>query len=201
MGQIFESMEKIFQVANIVHSDFSEFNILYFQGRIWIIDVSQVNRVLNFSRYFQMLISSPVVFMDFPSLQYYLNPCKAVTRDHSYSLDFLYRDYQSIHRFLTKSWCLQDVPPVEAIFNRVTKFNFGVTEDGIDEIRFGDELEAAKMELQRRNNIKRGQFAEMIGDSDDFNDQEKVLICLNFSDYYRGSELCCKIGIVLQLYF
>ena len=30
------------------------------------------------------------------------------------------------------------------------------------------------MELQRRNNIKRGQFADMIGDSDDFNDQEKV---------------------------
>jgi len=139
MEQIFESMEKMFQVANIVHGDFSEFNILYFQRRIWVIDVSQ-----------------------------------AVTRDHPFSLDFLFRDCQSIHRFLTKSWCLQDVPSVEAIFNRVTKFNFGVTEDGIDDIRFGDELEAAKMELQRRNNIKRGQFADMIGDSDNFNDQEKV---------------------------
>ena len=46
MEQIFESMEKMFQVANIVHGDFSEFNILYFQRRIWVIDVSQVNWVL-----------------------------------------------------------------------------------------------------------------------------------------------------------
>ena len=54
MEQIFESMEKMFQVANIVHGDFSEFNILYFQRRIWIIDVSQVNRVFDF-------ISFPIV--------------------------------------------------------------------------------------------------------------------------------------------
>ena len=179
MEQIFESMEKMFQVANIVHGDFSEFNILYFQRRIWVIDVSQVNWVLIlfalsripeypiFSNFFLIL---PELFI----YQYKMNPWKAVTRDHPFSLDFLYRDCQSIHRFLTKSWCLQDVPSVEAIFNRVTKFNFGVTEDGIDDIRFGDELEAAKMELQRRNNIKRGQFADMIGDSDNFNDQEKV---------------------------
>ena len=42
MEQIFEAMEKMFQVANIIHGDFSEFNILYFQRRIWVIDVSQV---------------------------------------------------------------------------------------------------------------------------------------------------------------
>ena len=42
MEQIFEAMEKMFQVANIIHGDFSEFNILYFQRRVWVIDVSQV---------------------------------------------------------------------------------------------------------------------------------------------------------------
>ena len=44
MEQIFEAMEKMFQVANIIHGDFSEFNILYFQRRVWVIDVSQVRK-------------------------------------------------------------------------------------------------------------------------------------------------------------
>ena len=41
MEQIFEAMEKMFQLANIVHGDFSEFNLLYHQRRVWVIDVSQ----------------------------------------------------------------------------------------------------------------------------------------------------------------
>jgi len=142
MEQIFEAMEKMFQLANIVHGDFSEFNLLYHQRRVWVIDVSQ-----------------------------------AVTRDHPFSLDFLMRDCRSIHRFLDKTWQLPDVPQPEAIFNRVTKFDFGheladdaETETVLDLIKFKDELEAAKMELQRRNNLKRGQFSEMLGDHDNFND-------------------------------
>jgi len=84
---------------------------------------------------------------------------------------------RSIHRFLDKTWQLPDVPQPEAIFNRVTKFDFGheladdaETETVLDLIKFKDELEAAKMELQRRNNLKRGQFSEMLGDHDNFND-------------------------------
>ena len=83
---------------------------------------------------------------------------------------------RSIHRFLDKTWQLPDVPQPEAIFNRVTKFDFGheladdaETETVLDLIKFKDELEAAKMELQRRNNLKRGQFSEMLGDHDNFN--------------------------------
>ena len=55
MEQIFEAMEKMFQLANIVHGDFSEFNLLYHQRRVWVIDVSQaVTRDHPFSLDFLM---------------------------------------------------------------------------------------------------------------------------------------------------
>ena len=86
------------------------------------------------------------------------------------------RDCKSIHRFLTKTWCLPEVPSAEEIFNRVTQFNFGQDSEALDMVRFHDELEAAKLELQRRNNIKRGQFSEMLGDSDNFNGEQLFYI-------------------------
>ena len=35
MEQVIEIMEKMWSKAKIVHADFSEFNILYFQKRVW----------------------------------------------------------------------------------------------------------------------------------------------------------------------
>jgi len=142
MAQVIEVMEKMWKNAGIVHADFSEFNILYFQRQIWVIDVSQ-----------------------------------AVTRDHPFALDFLLRDCRSINRFFTKQWGLSDVPTVEELFNKITQFGFGAPETDsdrpdlpVDEIRFHDELEAAKLELQRRNNLQRNQFNSDFanGADDDF---------------------------------
>ena len=36
MEQVIEVMTKMWQKAKIVHADFSEFNILYFQKRVWV---------------------------------------------------------------------------------------------------------------------------------------------------------------------
>ena len=41
MTQVIELGQKMFQKAKIVHADFSEFNMLYYQKRVYVIDVSQ----------------------------------------------------------------------------------------------------------------------------------------------------------------
>ena len=41
MAQVVELAQKMFQKAKIVHADFSEFNMLYYQKRVYVIDVSQ----------------------------------------------------------------------------------------------------------------------------------------------------------------
>ena len=38
-------MRTMFQVCRLVHADLSEYNILYFEGRLAIIDVSQARRL------------------------------------------------------------------------------------------------------------------------------------------------------------
>jgi len=145
MTQVIDVMIKMWKSAGIIHADFSEFNILYFQRQIWVIDVSQ-----------------------------------AVTRDHPFALDFLLRDCRSINRFFTKQWGLAETPTVEELFNKVTGFGFGspdIDSDKpdlpLDDIRFHDELEAAKLELQRRNNLQRNQFNSEfgLGADDDFHEE------------------------------
>lgn len=132
MEQVIEVMTKMWQKAKIVHADFSEFNILYFQKRVWVIDVSQ-----------------------------------AVTQEHPFCLDFLIRDCRAINRFFKKTWGLAETPTVEELFNRVTDFGFGNpdidTPVPTDLVRFSEELEAAKLELQRRNNLHRNQFNSNFG--------------------------------------
>ena len=41
LDQVLEIMGKMWAKAKIVHGDFSEFNLLYHQKRVWVIDVSQ----------------------------------------------------------------------------------------------------------------------------------------------------------------
>ena len=105
---------------------------------------------------------------------------QAVTRDHPFALDFLLRDCRSINRFFTKLWGLAETPTVEELFNKVTGFGFGSPDTDsdkpdlpLDDIRFHDELEAAKLELQRRNNLQRNQFNSEfgLGADDDFHGQ------------------------------
>ena len=63
MEQVIEIAEKMWKDARIVHADFSEFNLLYFQKRVWVIDVSQA------------------VPRDHPlSLRFLLRDCAAVSR-------------------------------------------------------------------------------------------------------------------------
>ena len=102
---------------------------------------------------------------------------QAVTRDHPFALDFLLRDCRSINRFFTKQWGLAETPTVEELFNKVTGFGFGSPDTDsekpdlpVDQIRFNEELEAAKLELQRRNNLQRNQFNSEfgLGTDDDF---------------------------------
>ena len=92
-------------------------------------------------------------------------------------MDFLLRDCRSINRFFTKQWGLAETPTVEELFNKVTGFGFGSPEPDsekpdlpLDQIRFNEELEAAKLELQRRNNLQRNQFNSEfgLGTDDDF---------------------------------
>lgn len=42
---VFQAMIKMFVDCNLVHGDLSEFNILYHNSEVYIIDVSQVNFV------------------------------------------------------------------------------------------------------------------------------------------------------------
>jgi len=63
LEQVIEIAEKMWKDARIVHADFSEFNLLYFQKRVWVIDVSQA------------------VPKDHPlSLRFLLRDCAAVSR-------------------------------------------------------------------------------------------------------------------------
>ncbi|XP_071853911.1 serine/threonine-protein kinase RIO3-like isoform X2 [Apostichopus japonicus] len=39
--QCLEMMERLYQVCNLVHADLSEYNMLWHQGQVWFIDVSQ----------------------------------------------------------------------------------------------------------------------------------------------------------------
>ena len=41
LEQVIELMEQMWSKAKIVHADFSEFNLLYYQKQVWVIDVSQ----------------------------------------------------------------------------------------------------------------------------------------------------------------
>lgn len=36
-----QMMERLYQVCNLVHADLSEYNMLWHQGQVWFIDVSQ----------------------------------------------------------------------------------------------------------------------------------------------------------------
>ena len=96
---------------------------------------------------------------------------QAVTCEHPFCLDFLMRDCRAINRFFKKSWGLPETPSVEELFNRVTQFGFGKPDTESDSnpdsptdlVRFSEELEAAKLELQRRNNLHRNQFNSNFG--------------------------------------
>ena len=92
---------------------------------------------------------------------------QAVTQEHPFCLDFLIRDCRAINRFFEKTWGLAETPTVEELFNRVTDFGFGNpdidTTVPTDLVRFSEELEAAKLELQRRNNLHRNQFNSNFG--------------------------------------
>ena len=73
------------------------------------------------------------------------------------------RDCRSINRFFTKQWGLAETPTVEELFNKVTGFGFGSPDTDsdkpdlpLDDIRFHDELEAAKLShLQKGPTIPR----------------------------------------------
>jgi RIO kinase 1 len=34
-------MRRMYQMCRLVHADFSEYNLLYYKGEVWVIDVSQ----------------------------------------------------------------------------------------------------------------------------------------------------------------
>lgn len=47
VSAIFQAMMKMFTDCNLVHGDLSEFNILYHENDVYIIDVSQVILLLT----------------------------------------------------------------------------------------------------------------------------------------------------------
>jgi len=70
-GQLVLLMRKLFHTCRLIHADLSEYNILYFQGKLFIIDVSQSvehdhphsmeflkKDVENMTRYFQQGVST-----------------------------------------------------------------------------------------------------------------------------------------------
>lgn len=42
-GQVLENVRTLYQTCRLIHGDLSEYNILYMDGKAWMIDVSQVN--------------------------------------------------------------------------------------------------------------------------------------------------------------
>ena len=74
---------------------------------------------------------------------------------------------------------MDDVPTPEALFNRVTDFDFGTETDSeshvpTDQIAFQKEMEAAVLELQRKNNVQRNQFSSdfLLGREDDYHEED-----------------------------
>lgn len=104
---------------------------------------------------------------------------QAVPREYPLALRFLIRDCAAINRFFAKSWQMSDVPSDQALFNQVTNFNFGKPDEfephvPTDPVLFAEELEAAVLELQRKNNVQRNQFSANLrtGREDDYHEED-----------------------------
>ena len=90
-----QDVRTMFQVCRLVHADLSEYNILYFAGRLAIIDVSQVRGVRSAARKRRRRLIS----------------CRtqSVDLDHPRCFDFLKEDLTHVNDFFSRRGALAGV--------------------------------------------------------------------------------------------
>jgi len=145
MTQVIELGQKMFQKAKIVHADFSEFNMLYYQKRVYVIDVSQA------------------VPREHPmALRFLLRDCQAIHRFFAKSWQMT--DVPSPEAIFNEVTGYNfGRPDPETPFVPT------------DQVLFSDQLEAAVLEIQRKHKVERNQFNSDfgLGREDDFHDNEE----------------------------
>ena len=145
-------MRLMFQEAKLVHADLSEFNMLYHEGKVFFIDVSQVIVIVSYLPFFRSPscdffgVTAVLEYIvahgcTFHYLAYRVTFNQSVEMDHPNALEFLRKDCNNVNEFFRKKNVA--VLTLKGLFDFVTDPT--ITEDNVEQY-----LEEAQVSIEKK---------------------------------------------------